>query len=255
MSEANESPSTEKTWDSFAPPGSTRDKEYARVARQLRKLVGVTIAVVILLGCFAGFLFWVNFKQFKQEARLWSRDDVQRAVNDALNSPKMKQEIGEIVSDNVSFALDEETKKKKNSDPPTAFPNEAAELEEINRRAVAALNYDSPDPSDIHFLIDELNSARPTARTSAGKALREVYAHIVGSDYYTSAQPSAVIPLSPKKLMEIINQLDENAADIGWAFHDMKKLMNWNVNPFDVRAANRWCRSKQILMRHFAAFN
>ena len=31
-------------------PGSTRDKEYARIARQLRYLVGVTIAAVILLG-------------------------------------------------------------------------------------------------------------------------------------------------------------------------------------------------------------
>lgn len=247
MPELHESPSTEKTWDSFAPPGSTRDKEYARIARQLRYLVAVTIAVVILLGCFAAFLFWINFRQFKREARQWSSDEVQRAVSDALESPKMQQTIRDIVSDNVSSAMDEEIKKKKNSEPPTAFPNEAAELEEINRRVVAALNYDNPDPSDIHFLIDELHSARPIARISAGRALRELYLHVVGSDYYSSTQPSSFIPVNPSQLMETINQPGGSAADMGWAFHDMKKLTNWNVNPFDVRAANQWCRQHKSI--------
>ena len=138
--------------------------------------------------------------------------------------------------------MDEEVKKKKNSEQPIAFPNEAAELEEINRRAVAVLNYDNGEPFDVHFLIDESGSPRPMARASARKALRELYLHVVGSDYYSSTQPSALIPVPPSKQMEIINQPDENAADIGWAFHDMKKLTNWNVNPYDVRAANQWCR-------------
>jgi hypothetical protein len=236
MPELHESPSTEKTWDSFAPPGSTRDKEYARIARQLRYLVAVTIAVRDFAWLLRSIPLWINFRQFKRETRQWSSDEVQRAVSDALDSPKMQQTIRDIVSDNVSSAMDEEIKKKKNSEPPTAFPNEAAELEEINRRAVAALNYDSPDPSDIHFLIDELHSARPIARSSAGKALRGVNTHIVGSDYYSQSPASAFIPVTPGKLMETINQPDENAADIAWAFHDMKKLTNWNINPFDVRA-------------------
>lgn len=143
--------------------------------------------------------------------------------------------------------MDERIRKGKNSEQPTAFPNEAAEVEEINRRAVAVLNYANGEPLDVHFLIDETASPRLMARASARKALRELYLHIVGSDYYSPTQPLALSPVPPSKQMEIINQPEENAADIGWAFHDMKKLTNWSVDPFDIRAANQWCRQHKSI--------
>ena len=76
-------------------------------------------------------------------------------------------------------------------------------------------------------------------------ALREIYLHIVGSD-----SPSEyVFPSTASKFMETINQPGENAAYIGWAFHDMKRLANWDVRSFDVRAANQWCQKHESVLQ------
>jgi hypothetical protein len=136
MSEPNESPSTEKTWDSFAPPGSTRDKEYARIARQLRFLVGTTIAVVILLGCFAGFLFWISLKELKDEARMVAKQE----VRDALASLKMQESLHQIIHDEDG-RVNPPLKTDKSSEHPRTFSDEASELSEIKGASLDRLVY------------------------------------------------------------------------------------------------------------------
>lgn len=161
MSESNESPSTEKTWDSFAPPGSTRDKEYARIARQLRYLVGVTIAVVILLGCFVGFIFWISLRQVRDDARLTAQQEATKT----LANPQMQESIRQIIHDEVS-RVDAQPKTAKSIEHPRTFSDEAAELSEIKGASL-------DEPSNVRFLISELYSSRPKARELARQLLEQ----------------------------------------------------------------------------------
>jgi hypothetical protein len=233
MPELHESPSTEKTWDSFAPPGSTRDKEYARIVRQLRYLVAVTIAVVILLGCFAGFIFWISLRQVRDEAKLAAQQEASKT----LASPQMQESIRQIIDAEVS-RVNAQVKTDKRTEHPRTFSDEAAELSEIKGASLA-------EPAGLHFVMAELYSSRPKARELARSLLNrradEIYSYrsSKNSVYYFGA--------TPRQRMEIINDKDEVMRAIATAFHDMKIVTNWDVEMFDVRAANQWCRQHKSI--------
>lgn len=231
MPELHESPSTEKTWDSFAPPGSTRDKEYARIARQLRYLVGVTIAIVVLLGCSAVFLFWMNLRQIRDEARLAA----QQEANKTLAGPQMQESIRHIIDAEVN-RVTAKPKTDKSSEHPRTFSDEAAELSEIRDASL-------DEPANVRFVVSELYSSRPKARELARQLLEQLPASLgqpYDGGYY---HPYA----TPRLRMETINNKDELLSSITEAFYDMKKLTNWNVKMFDVRAANQWCRQHKSI--------
>ena len=52
---------------------------------------------------------------------------------------------------------------------------------------------------------------------------------------------------TPRLRMDITNDENEFVRDIVAAFHDMKLLTDWNVEMFDVRAANQWCRQHKSI--------
>jgi hypothetical protein len=96
----------------------------------------------------------------------------------------------------------------------------------------------------------ELYSSRPTARKLARQLLEER----TGATSYQflnwngkNDQDYYYYGATPRQRMAVINDKDEFFQDIFAAFHDMKLLTNWNVEMFDVHAANQRCRQHESI--------
>jgi hypothetical protein len=95
--------------------------------------------------------------------------------------------------------------------------------------------------SGIEGLLKYIQDPEPTVQTNARETLVQAASDLV----YTSGGRNDKTWLgesihSPSKLMKIIRE-DQAPIRIEAAFHAMQERFNWNVQPFDIPAAEKWC--------------
>ncbi len=227
-------------------PRQQSEIEYDRLIGYGKYLIKVTygsIAVVIAVGV---FLFIGTMKDFKEDVKQTAKTEAQKAMNDALDKPQLQATIDTAVKSKVGPLVDAEIDKtlgQRISD----LDAELADMVDLASRA-SSLKINFYDPKSLRFVLDKLDSPRSRVRDLARHVLREtaqeaetaIKTHQNGvdlgkSDYFFT-------PEDAKYLMLIINGPDSDLRNMAMAFHDMKRLTNWNVEMFDIKAANQWCQ-------------
>jgi len=227
-------------------PRSQAEIEYERLTEYGKYLIKVTygsIAVVIAVGV---FVFIGTMKDFKEDVKQTAKTEAQKAMNDALDKPQLQETINTAVKSKVGPLVDDEigrTLGTRISD----LDVELTDMVDIASRA-SSLKYNIFDPDSLRFVVNKLDSSRPRVRDLARHVLHETAEEVVAAikaenggvdigktDYFFT-------PGGAKYSMSIINEPDAGLKNMVMAFHDMRKLTNWNVEVFDVKAANQWCQ-------------
>ncbi len=257
-------PPTEPRTTIAQPPITleTQDKvEYDRLIAFFEKLVKWSLyAITAILALAAAFL-WKSTSDVQNQAATAinatkesaSREisdigkksaaiaqlEAQKAIDAAFEKQNIQQLIERTAQDKVNSAVEAEIQKNF-SDRIRVFENEMSEIAGIASRVPEVEN---DDPLALHVIIKKLESPNPRVSAFARQVLR----HLV--EYYeTRFQVFPVNPMGfianddlPKNLMVRINKPDTDPINMATAFHDLKKVTGWNVEMFDVPAANRWC--------------
>ena len=227
-------------------PRSLAEIEYERLTDYGKYLIKITygsIAVVIAVGV---FVFIGTMKDFKEDVKQTAKTEAQKAMNDALDKPQLQETINTAVKSKVGPLVDDEigrTLGTRISD----LDVELTDMVDIASRA-SSLKHNIFDPNSLRFVVNKLDSPRPRVRDLARHVLRET-AEEVGTAI--KAENGGVdigksgyffTPGGAEYSMFVINAPNSGLKNMVMAFHDMKKLTNWNVEVFDVKAANQWCQ-------------
>jgi hypothetical protein len=195
------------------------------------------VGVVIAVGL---FMFWSSMKDLKEDAKQTAKTEARTAVNAVLEKPEIQAIISQAVQEKVGPAVDAEIQKSF-GDKMHALESQqegfaemsalAAAVEAEDSRAFPKMikqMYGNPNPNLTEF-------ARQSLRRLANSEEERIKNTTPNSLGYYANSPG------PKELIGRINNPQTNAFNMATAFHDMKKFTGWNVEMFDVRAANAWC--------------
>jgi len=171
--------------------------------------------------------------------------------NTALERPGIERLIQRSVEEKVGSEVDVQVQKDL-APKIDAFRNLVTEIGEISSRG-AQLRFGFRPGLD--YLVKKMESPDPTVRAYAKSTLTQI-----GADYdqrirqFLESQPNSDPLLvlggigvteaakTPKGLVGIIRNAD-NPTSVAAAFFDMKKRVGWNVETFDIPAAEKWCAS------------
>jgi hypothetical protein len=254
------------------PPPSAAEIEYRSLTGYFEKLVRYTSAAITVLVAVAGFLFWKSTADVKSEATAAinatresatqqiskigtdaasiAQSAAQKAVNQALDKPNIQQMIQRTTQERVGSAVEQQVQRDLGPKI-DGFRNLITEIGEIsNHGAQLRLGF----LPGLQYLLKKMDSPDPTIRAYAKSTLVQV-----GSDYEAALKsrfgigmpggpPSALpafipLPNTPKTardLMATIRTVQEPYV-LAAAFIDMKKLAAWDVQTFDIPAAEKWC--------------
>jgi hypothetical protein len=173
----------------------------------------------------------------------------QKAIDEALDKPGVQRLIQHSVEEKVASAVEEQIQRDL-SPKIDVFRSLVTEIGEIsNRGAQLRLGF----RPGLDYLVKKMESGDPAVRAYAKSTLI-----VIGADYDQKIRQLADTtpnsdPLmaiggigmtgaakTPKGLMGLIRNVD-NPAAVAAAFFDMKKLTDWNVQTFDIPAAEKWC--------------
>ena len=250
---------------------SAAEIEYRSLTSYFEKLVKYTYGAIAVILVVAGISLWKSTGDIKSDAAAaiiatkesanqqiakigtdaatTAQSAAQKAIDQALATPNLRQMIERTTKEKVGGAVDREmeTKLAARID---AFRNLIAEIGEISNHA-AQLRLGLR--SGLDYLIKKRGSPDPTVRDYATSTLS-----LIGADYEQwlkglAAQGLAapvVVTLggvglaeaakTPKGLIGIIHNSD-NANIIAAAFLDLKKMTGMPVQVFDIPAAEHWC--------------
>jgi hypothetical protein len=227
-------------------PRSQAEIEYERLieyGKYIFKITYISIGLVIAVGV---FVFVGTMKDFKDDVKQTARIEAQKAMSDALDKPQLQETINTAVQTKVGPLVDAEIDKtlgKRITDVNT----ELTDMVDIASRA-SFITYNIYDPTSFRFVVDKLYSPNPRVRDLARHVLNEavddVEAGIKTENGGVDIGKSGYFftPGDAKYSMLIINGRDAGLKNLVMAYHDMKKMMNWNVEVFDVKGANQWCQ-------------
>jgi hypothetical protein len=255
------------------PPTANRsvaEVEYRSLTAYFEKLVKYTYGAIAVILAVAGLSLWRSTSDIKTdaaaaiiatkesanqqimkigaEAASTAQSAAQKAIDQVLEKPNIKQLIERTTQEKVGSAVEREieTKLAVRID---AFRTLIAEIGEIsNHGAQLRLGF----RSGLDYLVKKTSSPDATVREYAKSTLR-----LIGADYEQSLKgivvPGGVTAVvmfggigmaeaakTPKGLMGIIHNA-ESAQLIAAAFIELKKITGMPVQVFDIPAAERWC--------------
>jgi hypothetical protein len=251
------------------PPQPQVEIEYRSLREFFEKLVKYTYTGIVVLLAVAAFLLWHSTAEVKEQASqailatqksateeiakigrdasIVAQTEAKKAIDAALDKPGIQHLIEHSVEEKVGSSVDVQVQKDLGPKI-EAFRNLVTEIGEISSRG-AQLRFGFRPGLD--YLIKRMESPDPTVRAYAKSTLI-----LVGADYeqriiqtpgidpvlFSGAIGATEAVKTGKGLMGIIHNA-ENPATIAGAFFDMKKRVGWDVQTFDIPAADKWCAS------------
>jgi histone H3/H4 len=253
---------------------SQAELEYRSLTSYFEKLVKYTSAAITVLVAVAGFLFWKSTADVKSDATAAisatresagqqiskimadaasiAQSAAQKAIDQALEKPNIQQMIQKTTQEKVGPAVDQQVQRDLGPKI-DAFRNLVTEIGEISNHGAQLREGFRPG---LEYLVRKLDSLDPTVRAYARSTLVQIgsdYEGVVNSRFGvgvpggpTSALaafiPPPNTPKTAKELMMTIRTIQQMHM-LAAAFIDMKKLVGWDVQTFDIPAAERWCAS------------
>lgn len=210
--------------------------EYERMKKYFEWLVRYSFgAIGIVIAVAVGFL-WHNMTEYREDAKNAATREAQRAISEALATPKLQASIDAAVQSKVGPLVDAEIEKTLGKRI-NEVEAELTEMVDIARKA-AYVSVIVDNNEALHYLIGKLDSPLPEVRKLVRHVLEQAYAE-AEKEYIKTEY--AFDNRSTKYCMFIVRNPDSYLKDLTMAFHDMKKLTGWNVEPLDVKAAEQWC--------------
>jgi hypothetical protein len=245
---------------------------FEKLIQYLKVLVTVTYAAIGVVLALAGGLLWKNTSAVREEASTsiqatrqsateeiasigrsasdTAQSEARKAIIAALDKPNLQQLIEHTTQEKVDPVV--EQRVQSDLGPKIdAFKSLITEIGEIsNHGAQLRLGF----RAGLEYLIKKMDSPDPTVRAYAKSTLVQI-----GSDYEalinrtfgidfpggpTTALAAYIsppyTPKTPKELMATIRTI-EAMNPLAAAFMDMKKIVAWDVQTFDIPAAEKWC--------------
>jgi hypothetical protein len=241
---------------------------HEKLVGDLKLLVAVTYGAIILVITIAGAFLWKNTSEVRDEARAAieatkqsasqeisaigknasdvASTEARKAIDAALERQNVHRLIEQTAQEKVGPAVEQQVQKDLGPKI-EAFRILVTEIGEIsNHGAQLRLGF----RPGLDYLVKEMASSDPTVRAYARSTAVQI-----GSDYeqkitqFAVGQPNFDPVAGPlglteaaktaKGLMGLIHMGDPYA--VAAAFYDMKKLVAWDVQTFDVPAAEKWC--------------
>jgi hypothetical protein len=249
---------------------------FEKLVEYLKLLVTVTYAVILIALAVAGVLLWRNTSEVKEDASraiqatqqsatqeiatigrnasTVAQSEAQKAIDSALDRPNIQRLIEHTTQEKVGPAVDQQV--RANLGPRIdAFRSLITEIGEIsNHGAQLRLGF----RPGLEYIVKRMGSPDPTVRAYAKSTLIQIgsdYEALVNRSYgvgfpggpttaLAAFIPPPYTPKTPKELMGTIRTIETmNALAAG--FIDMKKLVGWDVQTFDIPAAEKWCSDHQ----------
>jgi hypothetical protein len=267
--QATQSPSTSAPPQAQASPADPAKIEYDRLIQYFDKLVKYSLLAITAILALAAGALWKSTEDLKSQAAT--------SINATEASAKREiSEIGKTASvtavaeaqkaidaafekQNVQRMIEGTTEKKVNAAVEAAVQKDLGaridafrvlirEIGEVsNHGAQLRLGF----RSGLTSLLQERQNPDPTVRAYASSTLT-----LIATDYERSFMINPIIVQksdffflpalsTPKQLMGIIrNQQDPvpyGMQQVTQAFLDMRKRVGWEVQVFDIPAAEKWC--------------
>jgi hypothetical protein len=185
-----------------------------------------------------------------KDASAVAQSEAKKAIDAALEKQNIRALIESTTREKVGYAVDQQVQKDLGPRI-DAFKSLITEIGEIsNHGAQLRLGFHS----GLEYLLKKVDSPDPTIRAYAKSTLAQI-----GSDYeavvtnrpgigvpggptspLAALIPAPYTPKTGKDLMATIRNMQEPHT-LAAAFIEMKKIVAWDVQTFDIPAAEKWC--------------
>jgi len=246
---------------------------FEKLIQYLKLLVTVTYGAIFLVLAAAGIFLWKNTSDVRGEASRSIQDtqqsakreiddigksaatvaqsEARNAIETALDKPNIQRLIEHTTQEKVGRVVEQQVQTSLGPKI-DAFKSLITEIGEIsNHGAQLRLGF----RPGLEYLVKKMDSPEPTIRAYAKSTLIQIgsdYEALLGRNYGiglpggpTSAlaaffSPPSLAPKTPKELMGTIRSIESMNA-LAATFMDMKKVVAWDVQTFDIPAAEKWC--------------
>jgi hypothetical protein len=262
-------------------PPSQAEIEYRSLTTYFEKLVGylkmlvtVTYGAIVLVLAIAGVFLWKNTSEVKseaagaieatkqsanqqigsigKEASAVAQSEAKKAIEATLEKQNIQRLIERTAQEKVGSAVEQQIQRDLGPKI-DAFRNLITEVGEIsNHGAQLRLGF----RPGLEYLLKKMDSPDPTVKAYAKSTLVQIasdYEAVVSTRFpigmpggptspLAALIPPPNTPKSAKELMMTIRTMPETHT-VAAAFMEMKKLVAWDVQTFDIPAAEKWCAS------------
>jgi hypothetical protein len=241
---------------------------HEKLVGYLKLLMALTYGAIIVVITIAGTFLWKNTSDVRDQAlaaiqatkqsaseeiSAIGKDassvasiEARKAIDAALEKQNVHHLIEQTAQEKVGPAVEQQVQKDL-SPKIDAFRSLVTEIGEIsNHGAQLRLQF----RSGLDYLVKEMGNSDPTVRAYARSTALQI-----GSDYeqkitqFSAGKPDFDPVAGPlglietaktaKGLMGLIHTGDPCA--VAAAFYDMKKMVAWDVQTFDIPSAEKWC--------------
>ncbi len=247
--------------------------EYDRLTAYFDKLVKYSLLAIGTILAIAGAFLWKNTSDVQSQAaasikatqdsatheiseigkaaQATAKDEAQKAIEAAFEKQNVQRMIDNSAQKRVDAAVEIAVQKNLGTRI-EAFRNLIGEIGEIsNAGAQLRQNFGQ----GLETLLKKRESHDPTVKAYASSTLTEIAADYESSltrfsplyqndpNFFFFGAAVGNVAITPKLLMEIIRHSTGQFApqQVAQAFLDMKKRVRWDVQMFDIPAAEKWC--------------
>lgn len=251
------------------PPADPAKIEYDRLIQYFDKLVKYSLLAITAILAIAAGVLWKSTEDLKSQAATSikaTEDSAKRQISEIEKTASLtaaaeaqKAIDAAFEKQNVQRMIESTTEKKVNAAVEAAVQKDLGARIEAFRTLIREIGEVSNHGAQLRLgfrsgltsLLQERQNADPTVRAYASSTLT-----LIATDYERSFMIDSTIlqkpdffflpnVSSPKQLMGVIrNQQDPvpfGMQQVTQAFLDMRKRVGWNVQVFDIPAAEKWC--------------
>jgi len=227
--------------------------EYRDLSGYFRYLITLTALILSFLAATFGFFFYTNMRDVRRDAEDSARQEARKAVATALETPNIQQIIDDEVRKQTKDKVDAEIAKTL-GEKLRVFQDEQKHISDVVILASVSRSLSGygggSNPEQFHQLINQMyddpyQSAKIIARESLHQMAEQFKKDMDGPNHvFYQKNPLGYMSNMPngQTTLDFLNSPNTYAPDLFKAFVDMRQLTGWNVEPFDVRGANEWCK-------------
>ena len=235
------------------PPSSRiqtqAEVEYRELIEFFKFLVKFLTGFITAVAIIAGILSYKSLKDARTDAVRAARESAEEAVREAISKPNMQELIDRQVQSQVGKKVDDEIGKTLGAKI-NAFESEQKQISDVAIlssvvRSQTGFGVSLSGPEQLRQLIALMNdSPYKSVRVIARDSLREL-AKAYEKNLSRQTNSLGFVANFPDghALLGCINNPPQNGDILFDCFWDLKKLTRWQVETFDVKAANEWCKS------------